>query len=218
MTRRRGRVVVRRRALVAVLAVHRVAALATALGLGLYAVTGFAMVHPALVPGAGAERTRTLPWPATAPRDPEPAAPASAARDPEPAALAARARELFGLRGRLESAERTDTGGYRLVFRRPGTRAEVALASAAGPAVLRVQTASPARHLKELHEFRGYDGGWPYRLWALWIDVVALALVLFAVSGVALWALLRPDRLGAAVLTGSTLYALGSVAWLWLSP
>ncbi len=186
------------------LALHRLTALALAGGLALYVGTGFAMLHPRVVPGGAATRTSVRPVPL---------GPA----EMQPGAVGRAVRRALDLRGRVREVA-AEADGWRVVVVRPGERTEVRVPRAGGDAQVRVTRAAPARTLEELHELRHHEGPWPFRLWALWVDAVALALVGFALSGVALWALVRPDRVGAWLLGGASLYVLGSIAWLSWAP
>ena len=53
--------------------------------------------------------------------------------------------------------------------------------------------------------------------WSLWLDLTAVAMILFAATGIALWVWLRGDRLGMVLLGTGTLLTLGTVIALVLS-
>ena len=75
------------------------------------------------------------------------------------------------------------------------------------------------RTLAQLHQQTGYEGTWLNKLWAATVDLTALALILFAASGVYLWWKLgRQRRLGLAVLVVASGYSLASLAWLVFGP
>ena len=63
----------------------------------------------------------------------------------------------------------------------------------------------------ELHRLRGYGGPWIYNLYALLLDIVALSLILFTITGIILWLkLLKHNTIAWLMLLASFLY-VGSV-------
>ncbi|MEZ4218118.1 MAG: PepSY-associated TM helix domain-containing protein [Myxococcota bacterium] len=188
--------------------VHAVAGLALAATLALYAVTGFAIVHGDRLPNAShAERERV-----EIGFDARELATAGALR-----ALAARAVDALRLEGRVATALERD--GRVLVVRveRPASVATLRLDADSGEASLERRAHGLQQTLGNVHQLHGARGGVAHAIWAAWVDATGIALLAFAASGVALWAWTRADRLGLALLAGSTLSCVAAIATLWLA-
>lgn len=120
--------------------------------------------------------------------------------------------------GRLQGLERLD--GNRLRIRRdaPASRLEAEATIGASFARLSRTDHDPARVLRGLHVLSGRTGGPAYTVWALLLDLTALAVIGFAVSGIYLWyRLARDRRLGWVILACSWGYTLTMVGYLALS-
>jgi hypothetical protein len=78
-----------------------------------------------------------------------------------------------------------------------------------------VEEAGFSGTLNRLHHFHGYDGGLQFWLWGFLVDVVSVSMIVFAVSGVYMWYVLKKDHtLGWIVLGASSLYVTGSLVFL----
>jgi hypothetical protein len=74
------------------------------------------------------------------------------------------------------------------------------------------------RTLRNLHVMTGYGGGPVFIAWSVMLDLVSLAVIAFAVSGVYLWYRhARRRRLGWIVLVGSWGYTTGLIAYLYFN-
>jgi len=75
----------------------------------------------------------------------------------------------------------------------PGTRVTVTLRPEQDS--LQIYTVHQERTffttVQQMHVLRGFRGGWPYTVWAIFYDTSCLALVLFAVTGILLWFRIR---------------------------
>jgi len=125
-------------------------------------------------------------------------------------------RRQYRIRGRYETFTRHDDGRFDLIYRRPG--AEIRLRFFPDSDSLNVITKEYgfAHLMNRLHNFRWYEGGLPYQIWALFLDLAALAMILFAISGILLWHTLkaRNRTMGWIVLGSGAAYTLGSIIFL----
>ncbi len=176
----------------------------------MYAVSGFAMAHPDWLATPPETESRSVAVSVDAAALP-------AAAGPERRGLERRIRNELGLRGRLEHSKPVGRRGWKLIFRRPGTEAELSL-PARGQAQLKTTRSGAAYTLNRMHQFRGYSGEPLHLLWAAVIDLTSLALVVFAVSGVYMWYVLKRDRVGWILLVGSSAYVVGSILYLVRAP
>ena len=76
-----------------------------------------------------------------------------------------------------------------------------------------IKTAGLRKRLNRLHHFHGYHGELRYIVWAVMVDVTALAMIFFAISGVLLWYKLNRKRtLGWTLLVGTALLTAATIA------
>jgi hypothetical protein len=174
----------------------------------LYFATGYVMIHPGWF-GDGV--------PATARRD----VPLSVPAGLDDAGLSQHLQDRLGLRGQRLPGERRDDGTWRFAYYHPGTVHEVTVAADRRQATVETRTESWQRVLHGLHRLHGYGGGWAYVLYALCLDLAALSMVVFALTGIYLWYRLtkpRKRRLGYAILGLSWAYTLATVLYLMYAP
>jgi hypothetical protein len=190
---------------------HLISGLIVSAVLLMYAVSGFAMAHRGRLSTAPEIESHRVAASVDA------SALAAAGGDPERRDLERRIRNELGLRGRLEHSRPSDGGGWTLIFRRPGTEVELSL-PARGPAQLKTTRSGAADTLDRMHQFRGYSGEPLHLLWAAVVDLTSLALVLFAVSGVYMWYVVKRDRVGWILLGCSSAYVMGSILYLLWAP
>ncbi len=120
-------------------------------------------------------------------------------------------------RGRVVGPEPTPTGGLLLRYTRPGGSVEVTTTPGQSELVVVTTRHGWIRTLRGLHVLTGYAGGAAFVVWSLLLDLTALAMIGFALSGIYLWyKLSRRHRLGWLVLGGSWLYTLGLIGYLLL--
>lgn len=183
---------------------HLVAALVLASTLLGYAFTGFAEVHNRWFPNNPTNTRGPVAF------DYHP----SSLDDPETwQTTAARAAAELDLQGRIEfkDALKPD-GSLHIRFRRLAHTDTLSLGPGSGRAMLERSELGFANILGNLHQLHGSSGGPAYRVAALWLDFTAVAIILFAISGIALWAWLKADLLGAVILATSTLFTIFGVA------
>lgn len=184
--------------------VHLFAGLILAVAIVFYTVSGAAILYARWLPRDAAQVvTERVAVP--------PAAIAS------PRALRAFVAREFGARGRGGGIERRDSGAVAFRFVRPGMLLEAETTPDRTELVVTRTTYGPVRVLRTLHTLTGYSGGAAFAAWSVFLDLVALATIGFALSGIYLWyKLTRRRRLGWLLLSGSWCYTLGVILYLWL--
>lgn len=188
-------------------ALHGYTAFALAALLLLYAASGWLMIH-GIEWGRPDEATSRVPLMALA---------AGGPRDAEQAkALALEAAERAGLAGAVaRDAKQSADGGWSVSVARVARSAEVTLRPGADAAEVKRRDPPLIEGLKRLHHVTVGGSHGVKLFWAIGVDALALALLGFCLTGVLMfWRLKRDRRLGLALLAGSTLYTLGSIAWL----
>jgi len=183
---------------------HRWSAQLLAAALLLYAVTGAVLAYQ--VPTAWGEEAG---WEVERFRADVPNA-----LDPEAAALAL--ATSLAPRARVDKLQ-TDQAGTRVELRRPGRHLSVTLAVGAEQADVELRVPGLAARAGELHGQRKYRGGPAFVLWAALADASALALLLFATSGVVLAWHSHPART-VWVFGGASAFTLAAIFHLWLLP
>jgi len=71
----------------------------------------------------------------------------------------------------------------------PGTRVTATLRQAQDSLQIRTmrQKQTFFTTVQQMHVLRGFRGGWPYTVWAIFYDTSCLALIVFAITGILLW-------------------------------
>jgi len=185
--------------------IHLWAGLVLAVAILGYTVSGAAVAYVRWMPGA--EPT------VTTARIPLPPAAGESGQ-----ALRAFAETELGARGRRAGPEPLGDGGQRLRYTRPGEVLEVTTAPAQSEIVVVTTQFGWMRTLRSLHVLTGYAGGPAFVVWSLLLDLVALAVIGFALSGIYLWfRRTRDRRLGWILLGASWCYTLGIIGYLLLA-
>lgn len=184
---------------------HLLAGLVLALAVLVYAVSGAAISYAQWLPGSDPEVTTS--------RVPLP--PAAQVSDQ---ALRSFVESELGVSGRAAGPQRQEDGRVRLQYSRPGTVVVATAAPDRSEVVVETTRHGWIRTLRMLHVVTGYGGGAAYLGWALLLDLVALAVIGFALSGIYLWyQRTRHRRLGWLLLGVSWSYTIGVILYLWLA-
>lgn len=165
---------------------HWISASVSLIGLILFAVTGFTLNHAARIPAEPvvAERTATLPAPLLERLEAFPAE----TTDPMPEAVARWAEGALNISIAGRATETTESEIY-VALPRPGGDGWMTLDRQTGEAFVEVTTRGPIAYLNDLH--KGRDTG---TAWSLFIDVFAVACLVFALTGLALLVLHARNR------------------------
>lgn len=180
---------------------HRLSSQLLGAALLLYSVTGVIMVYGIPVTAGVADD-----WEVQRFREPLPGL-----RDPEQEAIAL--GRSFDPRARVDRVTSDETE-IRVPLRRPGRHTTVTVAVGASQAEIEVRVPGLAARAGELHGQRRYRGGPAFVLWAALADAAALALLLFAASGVVL-AWRRDPWRTAWVFGGASVFTLVAIFQLW---
>lgn len=169
-----------------------------------YTISGALIAYAPWLPGAGSTATtERIPLPAGA--------------GASPGALRRFVEEEIAPRGRLVGPQPTPADGLVVRYTRPGGSVEATTTPGQSELVVVTTRHGWIRTLRGLHVLTGYAGGAAFVVWSLLLDLTALAVIGFALSGVYLWyKLSRRRRLGWLVLVGSWCYTLGVILYLWL--
>ncbi len=183
---------------------HGLLALALAALLGLYVLSGWMIIHR-VGGGTPAETSVVVRAGAIGDQSEDPG------RVREAALAAARDAGLGG--ARFESAKFAG-GAWHVKLGRVARSAEVTLTPGAAEARVALRDAALGEGLKRLHRVNAKGASGARLAWAVGVDALAIALLVFALTGVLLFRALKRDRrLGWALLGASTLYTLGGIAW-----
>ncbi len=182
--------------------VHLFAGLILALAILFYTFSGIVFVYGKWIPRETTrDSTQQIAVPSTA--------------SVSGAALRAFVVTTVAAEGRTDGFKPTPDGGFqqRWTWMSGGATAKVA-ADRSTLSVTRSRY-GPLRILRNFHVLRGARGGIGYLAWWVLLDVVSLAMLLFAVTGFLLWYRSTKDRrLGWVIFGGSWCYTLGLIAHL----
>ncbi|MFW2342146.1 PepSY-associated TM helix domain-containing protein [Brevundimonas sp.] len=156
------------------------------IGLILFAITGFTLNHAAQIPAEPVvvERTATLPAPLLERLETFPAE----TTDPVPDAVARWAEGALDISIAGRTTETTGAEIY-VALPRPGGDGWMTLDRQTGEAFVEVTARGPIAYLNDLHKGRDTGGAW-----SLFIDVFAVACLVFALTGMALLVLHARNR------------------------
>lgn len=182
---------------------HRLCAQWLGAALLLYAVTGAILAYGLANPASEADGWEVRHSSVQLPGEGEPEAEAVAlGRSLDP-------------RARIDRVS-NDEGGIRVLLRRPGRHTTLTVAPGARRAEIEVRIPGLAARAAELHGQRRYRGGIAFVLWAALADASALALMLFAVSGLVLAWHRDPGRT-AWVFGGASVFTLTAIVQFWIA-
>lgn len=93
----------------------------------------------------------------------------------------------FELSGRTENW-RDSENRLRFQFYRPGVKHLVTLhQSLDSLTIVRTERLTIGEVSTSIHRIHGFGGGWKYAIWAILLDIAALAFIVFSISGVLIW-------------------------------
>ncbi|HEX8446802.1 MAG TPA: PepSY-associated TM helix domain-containing protein [Sphingomonas sp.] len=164
---------------------HWISAAVSLIGMLLFAITGITLNHAATIAAKPvvAERSAQLPPPLL-----RALATPHAADAPLPQVVAARVADAIGLDPTDHPAEWSDTDVY-VAMPRPGGDAWVSIDRATGRITAEVTDRGWISYLNDLHKGRNAGGAW-----AWFIDIFAVACILFTMTGLLLLQLHARNR------------------------
>lgn len=94
----------------------------------------------------------------------------------------------FGFKGR-ETINQQKNGNWVYNFNFQGKNHQVTLPPAQDTLHIRsnIQEMTLLSVSTKLHHMRGFKGGWEYTLWAVFYELTAISLIVFAVTGILMW-------------------------------
>ncbi|WP_179496055.1 PepSY-associated TM helix domain-containing protein [Sphingopyxis sp. JAI108] len=187
---------------------HWMSSAVSLIGLLLFAITGFTLNHAADIEAAPVVTEAAATMPPTMLTALKAAVPA-AEKAPLPTAVAAWVEERFPVKAFAEAEWSADE--VYLPAPRPGGDAWVAIDLATGKATSEVTSRGWISYLNDLHKGRNSGGAW-----SLFIDVFALACLVFAVTGLFLLQLHSAKRRSTWPLVGLGLAIPAAIATIFI--
>lgn len=101
-------------------------------------------------------------------------------------------KEKFGYKGR-QLHRKENNGNYIFQYNFQGTNNEITLTPSQDTLYIRSgkQQMNLISFSTKLHHMRGFSGGLEYTLWAVFYDLTAISLIVFAITGILLWIKIR---------------------------
>ena len=190
--------------------IHLVTGLILAAVITMYCVTGWVMAHREWFEGAQKRVTEHSLTSAVAGRMP------AGLSFEEAASWHRQIGDELAMRGRPAARDPFD-GGWQFEYNRPGTVEKLRVRPGTAEVALTVEEGGAYWMLNRLHHLHGYAGPARYTLWGFLVDVTSVALILFPLSGIYLWFVLKKDRrFGWAIFGLSSAYCVGSILHLLL--
>ncbi|MEQ1691080.1 MAG: PepSY-associated TM helix domain-containing protein [Gemmatimonas sp.] len=184
---------------------HLFSGLILAVAVLFYTISGVTFVYAQWMPSESATAITT-----------RLAIPASTA--PDDGALRAFVEKSVASKGRTDGLVSVKPDGLRQRWVWPTGSAEVVVSPSRDSLTITRTRFGPIRTLRNFHVLVGARGGMGYFAWWVLLDVLSLAMLLFAVTGLLLWYRTTKDRrLGWLLLAGSWLYTIGLIGYLWLT-
>ena len=108
----------------------------------------------------------------------------------------------FSIAGKRGTPAEKKSGEWQMKWHRPGTEFNAQVIPATRQATV-TKTEHGARNvLVGLHRMHGYGGGWIYNIYALFLDLSSIAVILFAFSGIYLWYVTTPNKIPGIICLG----------------
>ena len=99
-----------------------------------------------------------------------------------------------GVHGKQVRDFTSDTGERIRIYDSPESHFKITIASDAQTAAIETMNRNTAGAIIGFHRLRGYEGPITYLLYALMLDVTAIALIIFALTGIILWLRVLKDK------------------------
>ncbi len=126
--------------------------------------------------------------------------------------------DRFSLGGQPQPPQKLDDGRVRYRFFRPGANLTAVLNADKRSVQIETAKLDFRRTMIGYHRIHGYRGNIVWLLWGLMYDLASAGCILFAVSGVWIWATARErDRVSWAMLATGVGFTLAMVLYLMLT-
>ncbi len=101
-------------------------------------------------------------------------------------------KEKYGFRGR-EFQREEKNGNWTFQYNFRGENHQLTLTPAQDTLYIQsnIQKTNLLSFAAKLHHMRGFSGGWEYTLWAIFYDLTAVSFVVFAITGILMWIVLK---------------------------
>ncbi|GJM27688.1 MAG: hypothetical protein DHS20C17_03230 [Cyclobacteriaceae bacterium] len=105
-----------------------------------------------------------------------------------------------GVSGKLTDETALPDGVLLRKYERAGKSFEVRLYAGEKTAEIKKNNGNLPAVLVGFHRIRGFEGPWPYLIYAVLLDIVGISLILFAITGAILWLKLLKNSLTAWII------------------
>ncbi len=121
----------------------------------------------------------------------------------------------YGITGKLTGENSGADGSLMREYSRAGKQHQVKLDTKTGTVEIKTSKSNLPGMVVGWHRIRGFEGSWPYQIYAVLLDVVGVSLILFAITGAILWLkLLKGDPWGWALFIAGFVYVTAVVSYL----
>ncbi len=168
---------------------HLIAGLVLLIWVAMYFATGWVMIHE--------------PWFPRGPHKNTTNAPLSIGGPVATAEFVKQLEDAHGIHGQRRAPKPLAKGAWQFSWVRPGENAEAVVTVDLKEVSITRTHFDPAGWAHGLHRLHGYRGGWPYWIWAAFMDLASAAMILFALSGVYLWWKITPNKLPGMLCLGA---------------
>lgn len=124
-------------------------------------------------------------------------------------------KEQFEISGRM-TFSRTGKNEIQFTFIKPGERNKVVVQNSLDSVKITQTTKKSLQEIStRIHRVHGFEGGLLYKSWAILLDITAIAMILFSVTGILIWLRYSHLRKWGSVILISTIL-LGVFMYLFL--
>lgn len=121
-----------------------------------------------------------------------------------------------GVPGRMVKSYKNNAGHTVLEYRNAATHTRMTFIAATGQVDVVRTTKSKADAFVGIHRNRGYGGGLSYNVYAFFLDVLGVSLILFAITGIIMWMkMLKGNGWAWLILLGGLAYF--GLVWMYIT-
>ena len=116
------------------------------------------------------------------------------------------------IKGRFIRESKNDRGDLTRQYAHAAGSTKITVLDAQGQVEIVSSTKPLSDAIIGIHRQRGYHGSWVYILYAFLLDVMGLALILFAITGVIMWfKLLKHKKMAWIIFIAGLLYCVATI-------